>query len=55
MLTYIDYENKNQEYKIEGKFVNGFFKLNNYSFKADRIPYIFGGAKIRLQFELERC
>lgn len=46
VLTYINYENKNQEYKIEGKFVNGFFKLNNYSFKADGIPYILGGAKI---------
>ena len=35
-----------QEFKIEGKFSNGFFKLNNYSFKANGIPYIFGGAKI---------
>ena len=46
VLTYIDYENKKQEFKIEGKFSNGFFKLNNYSFKANGIPYIFGGAKI---------
>ncbi|WP_312082407.1 hypothetical protein [Epilithonimonas hominis] len=46
LLNYLDYENKLQEYKIEGYFSNGFFKLKNYNYIINGIPYIFGGAKI---------
>lgn len=46
IVNYDSSEGEKVEYKIEGSFSNGFFKLDNYRFKSRGIPYIFGGRNI---------